>query len=100
MFRRTHLCAYDLNLTYPQNGIIPDPPLIFPTQRTIPWTTNAQYSRRSLFRELQRRGDSWPFLNRDEQEYSHRAWKRDLSLRTNGTIDPWVSSCSTSQITV
>jgi carboxypeptidase D len=86
---RTHLCGFDLNLTYPQNGVIPNPPLIFPTQRNlgpIPDTT----SRRTSFHEFTRRADIQSRSATRERDIARRAWKED-ALRANGTIDPWVS---------
>ena len=50
-------------------------------------------SGKSFLHVLQRRADKQlrSFVKRDSQEDRKRAWKRDLALRPNGTIDPWVS---------
>jgi len=85
------LCHYDVNLTYPQNGLIPDVPVVFPTQRTIPFFKKA---RKNFFKELKRRIVDMPktLMKRDikERQEAKELWKRDLSLRANGTLDPWV----------
>ncbi len=50
-------------------------------------------SAKSFLHVLQRRADKQlrSVVKRDLQEDRKRAWKRDLALRPNGTIDPWVS---------
>jgi len=50
-------------------------------------------SGKSFLHVLQRRADKQlrSVVKRDSQEDRKRAWKRDLALRPNGTIDPWVS---------
>jgi len=85
---QTHLCNYDVNLTYPQNGIIPPVPLRLPTQRDVPFYNRR--GRRNFMSELKHRYSRRSrTLSRRDRDQSRRSWKRDLSLRTNGTIDPW-----------
>ena len=91
-FHRSHLCGYDLNLTYPQKGLLPDVKLIAPTQRQVPFALSTLSRKSSFFKELFRRSQSADqSLTRRDREERKNAWKRDLSLRENGTIDPWVS---------
>ncbi|KDR80630.1 hypothetical protein GALMADRAFT_240974 [Galerina marginata CBS 339.88] len=87
---QTAYCGFNINLTYPQNGIIPDVNFIQPTQRDIPFAQRMKSSRKNFLMELTRRGEeqSRSLVKRD-REIEKQAWKRDLSLRTNGTVDPW-----------
>ncbi|EIN06504.1 alpha/beta-hydrolase [Punctularia strigosozonata HHB-11173 SS5] len=100
-----HLCGYDLNFTYPQNGHFPtllDP---FASVSNDDAMNGAFFSRGSFTL----RSDSWRtaiaerYASRanagkivkrkpEEREMARQAWKqekRDLSQRANGTIDPW-----------
>ncbi|KAJ7574418.1 Alpha/Beta hydrolase protein [Mycena floridula] len=82
---RSGLCGYDLNLTYPQNGIIPSVPLLTPIENPdIIWEQRQILKQGNNERELQ--GNT---LTKRDQESAHEIWKRDLSGRANGTIDPW-----------
>lgn len=94
-FNRSHLCGFDLNLTYPQRGLLPDVQLIAPTQRQVPFALDTLSRKSSFFKEVFRRSQSadqsLSRLTRRDREERKNAWKRDLSLRENGTIDPWVS---------
>ncbi|KAJ7831716.1 alpha/beta-hydrolase [Mycena olivaceomarginata] len=97
---QTHLCGFDLNLTYPQNGHFPTLNLIRPTQhlalsqslleptedraRTLQKTASARFTELHGRDALFKRSD---FHERREAE--HQQWKRDLSGRANGTIDPF-----------
>ncbi|KAJ6607825.1 alpha beta-hydrolase [Mycena sp. CBHHK59/15] len=67
-----HLCGYDLNFTYPQNGHFPP----YATRRSA---QNGRISKasRSAKRELVRR------------EERRQSWKRSLEGRANGTLDPY-----------
>ncbi|KAF9525355.1 Alpha/Beta hydrolase protein [Crepidotus variabilis] len=87
---QTHLCKFDINLTYPQNGLIPDPEMTFPKGRFIPWAL--RMDRKKFKTQLMRRSVENPALAKRtpyEREVARQEWKRDLSLRQNGTIDPW-----------
>ncbi|KAJ7853808.1 alpha/beta-hydrolase [Mycena olivaceomarginata] len=85
-----HLCGYDLNLTYPQNGRFPtlvDPFTTFgnlapgksPKYKSVMAALKAGQVTKVVpsKRELERR------------EERHATWKRDLTGRANGTLDPW-----------
>ncbi|KAL0948433.1 hypothetical protein HGRIS_011011 [Hohenbuehelia grisea] len=102
-----HLCGYDVNLTYPQHGIIPTllnpfassnassdsgvTPLITNEDRLARWyegeslTTTIARSFKRIY------GSVLPLPKRelDRREEKRLAWKRDLTGRANGTIDPW-----------
>uniref|UniRef100_A0A0W0G8I5 Carboxypeptidase n=1 Tax=Moniliophthora roreri TaxID=221103 RepID=A0A0W0G8I5_MONRR len=105
---QTRLCGYDINLTYPQNGIIPTIPLQLPIGRDIGWYEMQAEQRRSRARTFKslftakvvartEAGEDlrhlWnPTVNgltKRDRETARRNWKRDLSGRANGTIDPW-----------
>lgn len=95
------MCGYDLNLTYPQEGNFPT----LTNRALLPPNTGLS---RSLVRgsDLHMKSKSWKDviaakyyakgagLDRRELELERREerrqmWKRDLTGRANGTIDPW-----------
>ncbi|KAK7690975.1 hypothetical protein QCA50_006078 [Cerrena zonata] len=92
-----HLCGFDLNLTYPQTGGN------FPT--LLIQSGSSQSSAESLLLESESRyaGLSWKgriakkFLEKqtegsvplERRHQKREEWKRDLSGRPNGTIDPF-----------
>ena len=90
--RRSHLCGFDLNLTYPQHGH-------FPTLNPV--VSNAANDKRALKRDLvksalsadahMKRSKVTPrSLEPGSTRFQKREqWKRDLTGRANGTIDPW-----------
>ncbi|KAL4265511.1 Carboxypeptidase [Pleurotus pulmonarius] len=111
---QSHLCGYDLNLTYPQNGTFPPIPVVQPIQRTIPFLQSTRFhsnqvmqakrdvpsrrsiisSKRALKDEIQRRYkedgvNAGTSIQKRDREMKRMAWKRDLTGRANGTIDPW-----------
>ncbi|OSD00457.1 alpha/beta-hydrolase [Trametes coccinea BRFM310] len=93
-----HLCGFDLNLTYPQNGTFPTLNLTAGLRATLhPPSTDQQStftSWRDAFRtEYASRRDSSslpPLVSSESDRLRRRSeWKRDLSGRANGTLDPW-----------
>ncbi|KAH8115245.1 alpha/beta-hydrolase [Phellopilus nigrolimitatus] len=108
-----HLCGYDLNLTYPQTGgFFPtlkhvsaadsNSPYSFsgaaPTAQRNLHSSSArssamkkrsivEYARRTA--GMKRRSDAILTKREIVREVRRQVWKRDLSLRANGTIDPW-----------
>ncbi|KAF8906194.1 Alpha/Beta hydrolase protein [Gymnopilus junonius] len=90
---QTDLCGFNITLTYPQNGIIPDPNFIFPTEQVIPFAERrkgTKDTRKTFFHKLARRAEEETrSLVKRDREVERRLWKRDLSMRANGTIDPW-----------
>ncbi|KAF6761653.1 Alpha/Beta hydrolase protein [Ephemerocybe angulata] len=90
--QQSHLCGYDLNMTYPQTAPLPDVPLQQPRDRKIPWQL-AQQNQKGLhlYHTLAKRYEESDIktLKRRDRELGRDLWKRDLSLRTNGTLDPW-----------
>ncbi|KAG6821213.1 hypothetical protein H0H93_004034 [Arthromyces matolae] len=85
------LCHYDVNLTYPQNGVIPPVPLNLPTQRIVPFFLKNSMTRKDLRAELSKRyALQKRKLTRRDQERKRAAWKRDVSQWPSGVINPWV----------
>lgn len=95
---RSHLCGYDLNLTYPQTGHFAtlDPPFPqFDEERYAKRKAKHTFVKNALKsnnidrrRELSERDlDSHTV----ERLQKRDEWKRDLSGRPNGTIDPFYS---------
>ncbi|KAG6812783.1 hypothetical protein H0H92_000553 [Tricholoma furcatifolium] len=84
------LCHYDVNLTYPQNGVIPPVPLTLPSERDVPFFMKSS-SRQSFKAELAKRyARQERKLSRRERERKRAAWKRDfLTGRSFDVIDPW-----------
>ncbi|KAF7309994.1 Carboxypeptidase [Mycena indigotica] len=83
---REHLCGFDINLTYPQNGVIPSVKFIGATDRDVP------YLQRAAMKNLAKRGGLMAEIHRRYAELEpkqRQQTKRDLSLRANGTLDPW-----------
>ena len=92
---REHLCGYDLNLTYPQDGYFPDLQLVYPDSINRSEVVYAKksaslYSKKALFREGISRYGKRSLATRDRPNHVRRELaKRDLVGRANGTIDPW-----------
>ncbi|KAF8216863.1 Alpha/Beta hydrolase protein [Mycena galopus ATCC 62051] len=104
---QSHLCGYDVNLTYPQNGIIPTINFIDALDRDVPFMEEMDLSERDLStrrrRELRERthaglkrgivaevNQRWAKLDQTERDHiARRREKRNLSGRANGTLDPW-----------
>ncbi|KAG7439777.1 alpha/beta-hydrolase [Guyanagaster necrorhizus] len=83
---QSKLCGYDVNLTYPQGGIIPSVPLTLPTDRDVVFLLSEMRMRSfksQLLSKLSARADEVHTLTRREE------WKRDLTGRANGSIDSW-----------
>lgn len=83
---QNHLCGYDLNLTYPQEHK-------FPTLKFQGGGGSTHILKRDLYTQIEERHNSLKslgLLKRDnDREEARQQWKRDLSLRDNGTIDSW-----------
>ncbi|KAK0202661.1 Alpha/Beta hydrolase protein [Desarmillaria ectypa] len=90
---QSKLCGYDVNLTYPQGGIIPSISLILPTDRDVVFLLSEMRMRSfksQLLSKLSARADEMDILSRRDQATRREEWKRDLTGRpSNGTIDPW-----------
>ncbi|KAJ4473583.1 alpha beta-hydrolase [Lentinula aciculospora] len=104
---QSHLCGYDVNLTYPQNGTIPTlgyVPGIYDTDDTGSFSSRLKFSknfksrsfrsrllsrfqRRSKTEDLQPFTKSTHFRKREERRQDWVWSKRDLTGRANGTID-------------
>ncbi|KAI0329310.1 alpha/beta-hydrolase [Cubamyces sp. BRFM 1775] len=97
-----HLCGFDLNLTYPQNGHFPTLNLVRPTEHSAlsqslleptESRTRSQSLQKAVSEKFAATYHSRAFNKRAEfferREESRREWKRDLTGRANGTIDPF-----------
>ncbi|KAF7361130.1 Carboxypeptidase [Mycena sanguinolenta] len=83
-----HLCGYDLNFTYPQNGHFPtlkDPS--FGSSPEVARKARSKLSLETLAKQSSRYQASSDITKR--QLAKREEWKRDLSDRPNGTLDPW-----------
>ncbi|KAJ7032821.1 alpha/beta-hydrolase [Mycena alexandri] len=90
----THLCGYDLNFTYPQNGRFPtlkDPSF----GSMIYGPPGTQKARKLFLKTLAKQNGRLSGVSQlDKRELIHleerrNSWKRDLAGRANGTLDPW-----------
>ncbi|RPD59090.1 alpha/beta-hydrolase [Lentinus tigrinus ALCF2SS1-7] len=83
-----HLCGYDLNLTYPQNGHFPTLQFVNPSD---PHRSefSAASAKRDFFRKTLSRLASAASASTKRSIDEGAVAKRDLSMRANGTIDPW-----------
>ncbi|KAJ6483954.1 alpha/beta-hydrolase [Mycena sanguinolenta] len=97
---QTHLCGFDLNLTYPQNGHFPTLNLVRPTEHSAftqslldPVESRAKKLHESISAKFVEVHGRDALLKRDDfhqrREAKREQWKRDLSGRANGTIDPF-----------
>lgn len=99
---RSHLCGYDLNLTYPQTGgHFPSLPDIFDSDAGI--LSSASLDRSNVLGRskgeglasmlgspiLKKRNHGLSTREIGKRDAAKEAWKRDLTGRTNGTIDPY-----------
>ncbi|KAI0643827.1 alpha/beta-hydrolase [Trametes meyenii] len=89
-----HLCGFDLNLTYPQNGTFPTLNLTQGLRQTLGSTgANSRTVtswRDAIVNEYSRGRAISPANGSLTERLQKRAkWKRDLSGRANGTLDPW-----------
>ncbi|TBU46827.1 alpha/beta-hydrolase [Dichomitus squalens] len=96
---QTHLCGFDLNLTYPQNGHFPTLNLVRPTTSSAlsesilnPTESRARTLKETISEKFAAVHGSPSLAKRAEfherREAERQQWKRDLSGRANGTIDP------------
>ncbi|KAJ6555139.1 alpha/beta-hydrolase [Mycena vulgaris] len=92
-----HLCGYDLNLTYPQNGHFPT--VIDPFKRGVQSLLAGKVagpSRSAVLKAVQTHGRVTKYkpLPMSRRERRHRedrrqSWKRSIAGRPNGTLDPY-----------
>jgi carboxypeptidase D len=88
---RSRICGYDLDLKYPETKKYPT--------ITAPmgglWKSwglpGAKFSHMSKFQSRLRTNlaKAPAYHDKRKRGLAHREWKRDLSARPNGTIDPW-----------
>ncbi|RDX42857.1 alpha/beta-hydrolase [Lentinus brumalis] len=93
-----HLCGFDLNLTYPQTGgNFPTLNLTQGLRATFLEATDTRVTgsswREAIATEYAVRARTNPIMKRADYHERRGAdalqWKRDISGRPNGTIDPW-----------
>ncbi|THV05581.1 alpha/beta-hydrolase [Dendrothele bispora CBS 962.96] len=112
--QQSHLCGYDVNLTYPQNGIIPPIALNLPSARDVPFALQSRlrfasfqtFQTLALSRVMERSetedlGALWDTSNEEslkKREEGKREWRerrlaeRDLERRdlsNPNVLDPW-----------
>ena len=89
-----------MNLTYPQNGHFPTLNLVQPTEDSalsqsllVPTETRAKSLHATVAEKFAAVNGSPDLTKRSEfherREEARQQWKRDLSGRANGTIDPF-----------
>ncbi|KAH9893404.1 alpha/beta-hydrolase [Cubamyces lactineus] len=89
-----HLCGYDLNLTYPQDGHFPTLGFVEP-EDPFRSKSKSAFARLNSASRDNRRLQLRALANHAERAVVERrergaaVSKRDLSGRANGTIDPW-----------
>lgn len=91
---RHHLCGFDLNLTYPQVGTFPTLNLTSGLRASLGAAGTSSRAAASLKAAFARELAARQRTSRDSLDVSERLqkrseWKRDLSGRANGTLDPW-----------
>ncbi|OJT09780.1 Vitellogenic carboxypeptidase [Trametes pubescens] len=92
---QTHLCGYDLNLTYPQNGHFPTLTFVEPSNNEEPFRALSRFNSRTRHetrlraRSVLRNAKRSARIEQRDSVAAAAAKKRDLSGRANGTIDPW-----------
>ncbi|EIW53480.1 alpha/beta-hydrolase [Trametes versicolor FP-101664 SS1] len=89
-----HLCGFDLNLTYPQVGTFPTLNLTSGLRASLGAAGTSSRAAASLKAAFARELAARQRTSRDSLDVSERLqkrseWKRDLSGRANGTLDPW-----------
>ncbi|KAK7037692.1 hypothetical protein VNI00_010918, partial [Paramarasmius palmivorus] len=96
---QSRLCGYDLNLTYPQqNGPFPSLVNVFNTTTNIDAMLSLSQARKTSFdlnlkatlaNQLPKRHVMLSERELAVREEKRMQWKRDLSGRPNGTLDPF-----------
>ncbi|KAJ6589260.1 alpha/beta-hydrolase [Mycena capillaripes] len=81
-----HLCGYDLNFTYPQNGH-------FPTLSDPSFGSSifaARKAHKLSLKTLAKQNGRFSSTSLDKRELARREeWKRSIAGRPNGTLDPF-----------
>ncbi|KAG5635789.1 hypothetical protein H0H81_010132 [Sphagnurus paluster] len=88
---QSKLCHYDVNLTYPQNGVIPPVPLVLPSQRDVPFLLENSVSYRGFVTKVsQKHSLQERTVEKHKREQNLAVWKRDfLTGRRLDALDPW-----------
>lgn len=86
---RAHLCGLDLNLTYPQKGgRFPPIKLVEGQNRKHPYQHDLTFAT-EVAKRYEEGSNDIHLSSRSEKMAAHSNWKRDLTGRSNRTIDPW-----------
>ncbi|KAI0344379.1 alpha beta-hydrolase [Trametopsis cervina] len=86
---QAHLCGLDLNLTYPQQGGgLPVINLVEGQNQKHPYQHDLTFAAEVAKRHEEGLSDIH-LSSRSEKTAAHSIWKRDLTGRSNHTIDPW-----------
>ena len=86
---RSHLCGFDINLTYPETKPIP-PVNLASSGNNMPFRLSLSRFRK-YYAKLQRRDEAISTTPYKRHLGETRQFgKRNLAGRANGTIDPWV----------
>ncbi|KAF7770375.1 hypothetical protein Agabi119p4_6349 [Agaricus bisporus var. burnettii] len=87
---QTHLCHYDVNLTYPQQSVLPFIPLVNPTQRALPFLSLFERNSFGFLHSLARRAAE---ISSESEVDRRDIFKRDasdfLKDRPFDQLDPW-----------
>ncbi|KAH7922313.1 alpha/beta-hydrolase [Leucogyrophana mollusca] len=94
---QTHLCGYDLNLTYPQDGHFPtlgfsqggDPNSGGEAASSRYKSRQGRLTKQAFMAEAEARFAAKRALSKRERLRSRDSWKRGLEGRANGSIDAW-----------
>ncbi|KAF9005246.1 Alpha/Beta hydrolase protein [Cyathus striatus] len=85
---QSHLCGYDVNLTYPENGTIPTIPLQLPARFQDSGFSDRR-GRNSFMMQLKDRLQTKKLSASNVEKRNNIFTARDLTSRANGTIDSW-----------
>ncbi len=82
-----------MNLTYPQNGIIPSVELVLPSSRDIGYSLQTSIRMFEFTNRMQAKLHLALSSDAGKRSLQRRQVQsgRDLSQRVNGSIDPWVN---------
>ncbi|KAJ3488637.1 hypothetical protein NLI96_g2695 [Meripilus lineatus] len=91
---QSHLCGYDVNLSYPETAPIPTINPAIPARWEDDATSLTMNSKFKFFSRVSQKAKARAMERKsfrfDRRSFPDKAeWKRDLRDRPNGTIDPW-----------
>ncbi|EPQ57234.1 alpha/beta-hydrolase [Gloeophyllum trabeum ATCC 11539] len=93
---QTHLCGYDLNLSYPETAPFPTLPLQWGTiiNGSVVMDRKRNKFSKSAFKnglatKIKQQGELLTARDLETREERRQSWKRDLLRRSNDTLDPY-----------